>query len=114
MKMWYLELLVCMKDDSKVRIIPPRRFQNKDWMVDYLKWLNKLKCKVYPIFEEFCGKEPGQSWISWFIYHVPLSIKRDLSIEELKILYWLCFNYYITTNFLNEKQHNVYLVINKA
>lgn len=114
MKMYYLKLLVLMKDGSELSIIPPRRFQNKDWIDNYLKWLYKLKCKTYPIFEEFCGKEPGSELVSWFIYHVPASITRNLSIEEARIIYWLCFDQYIETNFLNEKQHVMHLTINKA
>lgn len=87
-------------------IIPERRFQNKKDMMKYIKYLIKVSDAIYPIFKRYCaGKALDGDFCEFELgYNMPYYLKEYLTIEELKILYWVCFSSYCTDMYhLNEQ-----------
>ena len=103
MEMYFLKITahsdhLLDEKDSPIVIVPKRRFEKQEWITNYLHSLLKITGLVYPIFLKYCIPNPYtvkvSNTLSWFFYHIPLHIKRCLSQEELKILYWFCLYEY--------------------
>lgn len=90
------------------KITPKRRFQNRDDLFKYVDYLEKLKGNIYPIFKKCClgSIENGDFCEFKLGWNIPKHIRENLSIDELKILYWMCFNRYCCyTKFVGMEIH---------
>lgn len=77
-------------------VIPERRFQNDKDAIKYIKYLIKVAALSYPIFERHCaGKALDGDFCEFALgWNMPYYLREYLTIEELKIVYWLCFSEY--------------------
>ena len=96
-KMYAIVFVKYLDDQFFGHIVPQRRFEIREDAFRYIDYLKKVSNNIaYLIFKRYCigSVENGDFCEFKLGWNMPKYISENISIEELKIIYWMCFHRY--------------------